>query len=217
MIAGNFIDEVVPDWQMKADDAHRVTVQSTIVYRLPGTQRQFEKAVSSLDARQQTFAKAVDKISERRGIFRVIDSNSTSAARTTLSKKHGESFLDKFIYDTEKAIIPEIGNAFRRVHEKGVKTYPKHVSDAVSILPARSFTNHFDLSRFDEKRGNTWVPTVRLTLCVTLEGHRDQVEAAIHELKAGMLFCGPLTTFTEAAAVPQEYDEPEVRLPLAAV
>lgn len=216
MIAQNFVDDVIPDWQLSLDETHRITIRSTIVYRLPMSQAQFNKAVVKLEGRQTAFAKEVTKLATLRGKFRVVDQETALAARQSLSRKHGENFLDKFIYDTERAIVSELGVAVQHINDKGVKTFPKRAGAAISIAPARSFLTPTDLARYEQKRGNTWSPTVRLVVDVDLEGPREQVELSVQDIKAAMLFCGPVTSFTESASSPQRHGEPELRLPLTA-
>jgi hypothetical protein len=216
MVVRNFVDEIIPDWQLQLEETHRITVRSTIVYRLPVSQVQFNRAATSLEARQAAFADELTHLAERKGKLRVIDHNTTLAARQSLSKKLGESFLDKFIYDTERAIVPELGNAVRRINGRGVKTFPERAGAAISVSPARSFRSTADLARFEQKRGSTWSPTVRLEVIVDLEGPREMVELSVDDIRTAMLFCGPITSFTESAAVPHHYDEPAMRLPLAA-
>lgn len=216
MIAQNFVDEIIPDWQLQLDEKHRISVRSTIVYRIPMTQTQFNRAVVKLEARQAAFAGELTRLAGLKGRFRVIDQETTLAARQSLSKKHGENFLDKFIYDTERAIVSELGKAVRRINDRGVKTSPDRAGAAISITPARSFTSHADLARYEQKKGNTWSPTVRLEVTIDMEGPREQVELSVQDVKAAMLFCGPVTSFIEDAAAPRHYDEPDLKLPLTA-
>jgi hypothetical protein len=216
MIAHNFVDEIIPDWQLQLDETHRITIRSTIVYLVPVSQAQFTKALASLEARQTAFSAELTQLAARKGTLRVIDSETAIAARQSLSKKHGENFLDKFIYDTERAIVPEIGAAVRRINNRGVKTSPDRAGAAVSIAPARSFRSAADLARFEQKRGSTWSPTVRLEMIISLEGPREQVELSVDDIRAAMLFCGPVTSFTEIAGVPDHHAEPAMRLPLTA-
>ncbi len=216
MIAQNFVDEIIPDWQLQLDETHRITIRSTIVYLVPVSQAQFTKALASLGGRQAAFSKELSLLSERKGALRVIDNDTTIAARQSLSKKHGENFLDKFIYDTERAIVPEIGAAIRRINGRGVRTSPDRADAAVSIAPARSFRSAADLAKFEQKRGSTWSPTVRLELLLSLEGPREQVELSVDDVRTAMLFCGPLTSFIEIAGVADHHQEPVMRLQLTA-
>jgi len=217
MIAPNFVDEIIPDWQLQLDETHRITVRSTIIYQVPIRQTQFNRAVAALEARQTVFADELTRLATRKGILRVIDQDTTLSARRSLSKKHGENFVDKFIYDTERAIVSELGVAVKRINDRGVKTWPKRAGDAISISPARSFRTNADLTRFEKKKGNTWSPTVRLEVSIDLEGPREQVELSVQDIRSAMLFCGPITSFTENAAMPHQYDEPDLKLPMAAV
>lgn len=216
MIAQNFIDEIIPDWQLQLDETHRITIRSTIIYRVPVSQAQFNKALASLEARQTAYAEELTQLAGRKGKLRVIDHDTTLAARQSLSRKHGENFLDKFIYDTERAIVPELGAAVGRINDRGVRTSPERAGAAISISPARSFRSAADLARFEKKRGSTWSPTVRLEVIISLEGPREQVELSVEDVRTAMLFCGPVTTFTEIAGVPHHHEEPEMKLPLAA-
>ena len=216
MIAHNFVDEIIPDWQLQLDETHRITIRSTIVYLVPVSQAQFNKALAALDARQSAFSAELKQLSSRKGPLRIIDNDTTIAARRSLSHKHGDNFLDKFIYDTERAIVPEIGAAIRRINSRGVRTSPDRAGAAVSIVPARSFRSAVDLSKFEQKRGSTWSPTVRLEMLLSLEGPREQVELSVDDVRTAMLFCGPVTSFTELAGIADHHHEPLMSLQLTA-
>lgn len=201
MIAENFVDEMIPDWQMQPEDQHRITLKSSIVYKLPGTRAQFEIAIKTIEARKHEFLRALTQPRDWSSRLAVIDAKKTECERQALSARLGANYVDHFIYDTERAVTLELGQVMRECASKGVRMTPHHISQAIHVRPCRSFRTDAARSRFLAGKTSQWMPTVRLDLKLDLEGQREKVENAVAEIKCAMLFCGPVTSFSEEAAL----------------
>jgi hypothetical protein len=161
MIVENFVDEIIPDWQMQPEDEHRITLRSSIVYRLPGTKAQFEIAVRTIEARKHEFLRALTQPRDWTTRLAVIDAQTTESERQKLTSRLGSNYVDHFIYDTERAVTLELGQVIRTYITKGVRMSPDHISKAIQVRPCRSFKTDAAKARFLSGKTSQWLPPTR--------------------------------------------------------
>jgi hypothetical protein len=211
MIVANFVDGFVPDWQLAGDGRHSITAEVGIVYT-PDIQRHvFERSCGQLDSRRQAYLIQLNKNRRSERPLYVIDQKTVAKARQAISKDTNTDYLDRFMFDTEKAATAEVGKVMDRAKRAGLSVVPAHARDAVKVEPARSFSSNDARLAFEAGAKIKWTPTVRLNVRVNFDGNRDAVETAVSDLRAAMLFCGPVTTFSEHADLPMKHS------PLAAM
>lgn len=198
MIIDNFVDDAIPDWQMKPKDMHRVRITSTVIYRLPLSPSEFERQVKALPRRRKAFQDAIEANIVGQNKPHLVTSASIEDARNSTNERMGKNYVDQFIYDTERSVIGELNMVVRKCRESDISVFPSHASDAITAAPARSFSTVDDQSAYTPKQANKkWVPTIRLTAVIEVEGQRECVESVVSEFRNAMQFCGPVTTFNE--------------------
>jgi hypothetical protein len=211
MIAANFVDGFIPDWQLPDDGRHSITAEVGIVYK-PDIQRHvFERSCGQLEGRRQAYLAQLNKNRRPDRPLYAIDQKTVTRAREAIGRDTNTDYLDRFMFDTEKAATAEVGKVMDRAKRAGLSVVPAHARDAVDVLPGRSFSSNDARLAFEAGAKIKWTPTVRLSVRVNFEGNRDAVETAVSDLRSAMLFCGPVTTFNEHADVPMKH------LPLAAM
>ncbi len=205
MIAANFVDGFIPDWQMPEDGRHSVTAEVGIVYT-PDIQRSvFERSCGQLERRRMEYLVEVTKAKPSENALCAIDNKAVYKARDTISRDMSTSYLDDFMFDTEKAATAELGKVMDRAKRNGLTVVPGYAREAVCVEPGRSFSSNVARLAFEQGAKVKWTPTVRLSVKVNFEGKREAVEEAVNDLRAAMLFCGPVTRFSEQAAVPLKH------------
>lgn len=196
----NFVDDTIPDWQMPDDGHHSVTIDAKIIYAPEMGRAAFDRSCRRFFSRRRSFVARLAKMRPKGATLYAIDEQAISAARDA----GGEDYLDQFMFDTEKSATSEVGQVLSRAKRNGLLCFPENAREAVDVIPGRSFAS--DELRTVYQRGGRvrWTPSVRLSVSITFEGPRGVVEAAVGDLKAAMLFCGPVTSFTELAVAPSQ-------------
>lgn len=200
MTPDNFIDAHIPNWQLSMADKHCIQIDASIVYRLDLTRKDFETSARSLARRQKALLNTLKRNGTRKRHLTLIDTQAITDARSSVTSSLGENYLEHFISDTSELAFGELKEVLQLARHLNVIVTPHEAGKIISIRPGRSFNSQTALNAHCERKGQDWIPVVRLQWELVLEGTRSNVETTAAKARNAMLTCGPLANFTETAS-----------------
>lgn len=218
MLAGQYLDGNVADWNAALDDRCLCDVEATIVYRLSMETKAFETGLSRLRRRRLARAEFVArKLRGQSGGLGVIDADATFAANDEFEEMFGREPLEAFINDTEEVVHRCLGEFFDHAVACNAVTSPMSAGAAFRTGPARSFTTAKEMLQYTEGRLSGWVPSVRTEIGFVLGGSVSAISEAIAQFAPAMAECGVMTRCEQSMRKPDLAGIPHRRPLLAEV
>jgi hypothetical protein len=218
MVAGEYLDGEIADWNAVGDDRCLCDVEATIVYRLAMTTKAFEAALSRLPRRRSARAEFVQRrLAGQSGRFGVIDANATFEANDEFEEMFGREPLDAFLNDTEEVVHRCLGSFFDEAVALKAITSPMTAGAAFNATPARSFTTAEAMLQYRKGRLSGWTPSVRTEISFVLGGSISTVTSAMASFTAVMAECGLMTRLERSIRKPDLSGIPHRRAILAEV
>jgi hypothetical protein len=194
MLAGQYLDGNVADWNAQPDDRCLCDVEATIIYRLSMETRAFETGLSRLGRRRVARAEFVArKLCGGTGRLGVIDADATFAANDEFEEMFGREPLDAFLNDTEEVVHRCLGSFFDDAVACNAVTSPMSAGAAFKAMPARSFTTAEAMLQYSKGRLSGWTPSVRTEISFVLGGSVTAINLAMACFAPAMAECGILT------------------------
>jgi hypothetical protein len=216
MIAGEYIDGNVADWNSESDDRCLCDVDATIVYRLSMKQRAFDEGLRRLERRREVRAEFVarrlasKRLSGDTGLG-IVDSETAFRLNDEFEDIFGREPLESFVCDTEEVVHRSLGAFFRDVSRNGAMTSPVNVGAAFRIVPARSFDTAKALSAWHAGKRAKWLPSVRTEIAFVIAGELSAVAASLSGFLPHMAECGVVTRFEHRMRKPDLAGIPHAR------
>lgn len=193
-----YVDGDLADWDTGDDDFAGCDVTALVVYLPKMTRRDFETWNDWLEYRAEARVTALlAAAAGRGGRLGVVDRDAEEVAEQAVEARFGQNFLEEFLNDTAKVALEGVGAAFRRTASTGVSVSPGAAREAISIVPAKSFRNEKALRGYLQEGKSNWRPSVRLSLCVSLDGRQEAVEWAAWDLRRSLSECGTITEWKQ--------------------
>lgn len=225
MLAVDYIDGNIADWNTTRDDRCLCDVDATIVYRLAMRQSDFEAGLARLDRRRVARAEFVKRkhvgMRLQGGVdgsgLSVVDASVAFAIDDEFEEVFGREPLEAFINDTEEVVHRCLGHFFRSVVDLGAMTSPMNAGGAFRILPGRSFQSSASLMAHRSGKRAKWIPSVRTEVSFVVAGDVGVISAAMAEFVPAMAECGVVTRFEQTMRKPDLSGIPHLRPVLAEV
>ena len=218
MLAGQYLDGNIADWNAALDDRCLCDVEATIVYRLSMATKAFETGLSRLGRRRSARAEFVArKLRGSSGRLGVIDADATFVANDEFEEMFGREPLDAFINDTEEVVHRCLGAYFDDVVACNAVTSPMSAGAAFRTGPARSFTTAKEMQQYRDGRLSGWTPSVRTEITFVLGGSVSAVSEAMTYFAPAMAECGVMTRLEQSMRKPDLAGIPHRRPMLAEV
>jgi hypothetical protein len=218
MLAGQFLDGNIADWNASLDERCLCDIEATIVYRLSISTKAFETGLSRLSRRRAARSEFVSrKLVTDDGRFGVIDADIAFAANDEFEELFGREPLEAFINDTEEVVHRCLGAFFDQAVACNAVISPLSAGAAFTTGPARSFTTAKEMGRYSEGRLSGWTPSVRTEIKFVLAGAHSAITAALRCFGPSMTDCGVVTRLEQSIRKPDLAGIPHRRPLLAEV
>lgn len=218
MVAGQYLDGNIADWNASLDDRCLCDVEATIVYRLSMPTKAFETGLSRLGRRRAARAEFVSrKLGGVGGRLGVIDADATFEANDEFEEMFGREPLEAFINDTEEVVHRCLGSFFDQAVALNAVTSPMAAGAAFTIGPARSFTTAKEMRQYVDGRLSGWTPSVRTEIKFVIAGAYSAITAAMACFGPAMADCGVMTRCEHSMRKPDLSGIPHRRPLLAEV
>lgn len=216
MLAGDFLDGNVADWNIDKDDRCLCDVEATIVYRLSMRPIDFERGLERLDRRRSARAEFVRRklYGSGRGLG-VIDANAMFEANDAFEDLFGREPLDAFLNDADEVVHRCLGAFFAEAIACGAMTSPVTAGAAFKTVPARSFDTAKAMVAHQRGQRAKWTPSVRTEITFILAGSVASISSALSSFSGMMSECGVVTRCEQSMRKPDLAGIPH-RIPVLA-
>lgn len=225
MLAVDFLDGNVADWNSSRDDRCLCDVEAVIVYRLAMSRSEFEAGLARLDRRRSARAEYVRRRlvgSRLRGGVKdsglgVVDAESAFEINDEFEEMFGREPLEAFVVDTEEVVHRCLGDFYRGVARMGATLSPMNAGRAFRILPGRSFQSAASMMAHQKGKKTKWIPSVRTEVKFVVAGDVGVIASAMAGFVSAMAECGVVTRLEQSMRKPDLAGIPHLRPMLAEV